>query len=165
MALISDGAVVEDRWRHLADEETLPKSGAVIVSLSRLDDALAQGDLEVGAFAPNTTEASALEKALPRLALIAVAFPVFSDGRGFSLARLLRRAGFVGELRASGRLLADQYGHAIACGFNTVEIAQDIAGRQGAEQWRAAYAAHGAAYQQGYQGRGSILDARRKAAQ
>jgi uncharacterized protein (DUF934 family) len=165
MALISDGAFVEDRWRHLAEEEALPKTGAILVSLPRLQEALAQSGLEIGVIAPNTTELAALEPALPRLALIAVAFPAFSDGRGFSLARLLRRAGFTGELRASGRLVADQYGHALACGFDTIEIAQDIAARQGEGQWRAAFAAHKNAYQQGYGGRGSILDERRKATQ
>jgi uncharacterized protein (DUF934 family) len=165
MALISDGAFVEDRWRHVADEEALPHAGAVIVSLGRLSEALAATGLDIGVLVPNTTEVAALAPAFSRLSLIAISFPAFSDGRGFSLARLIRRAGFTGELRASGRLLADQYGHAIACGFDSIEIAQDIAQRQGAEQWRAAYAAHGAAYQQGYSGRGSILDARRKAAQ
>jgi len=165
MGLISNGACVEDRWRHLSDEETLPKAGAVIVPLARLPEAFAVSGLDIGVVVPNVTEIAALESALPRVALIAISFPAFSDGRGFSLARLIRRAGFKGELRASGRLIADQYGHAIACGFDTLEIAQDIAQRQDAEQWRVAYAAHARAYQQGYAGRGSILDERRKAAQ
>ena len=102
---------------------------------------------------------------MPRLALIAIAFTGFADGRGFSLARLLRRAGFTGELRASGRLIADQYAHALGCGFDTVEIPDDIAARQDVAQWQAARDAHARSYQRGYIARGSILDARRKAAQ
>ena len=41
MALISDGEFVENDWRHLADEEDLPKAGKIIVSQKRLDEALA----------------------------------------------------------------------------------------------------------------------------
>ena len=166
MALISDGAFVADGWRRLADEEDLPATGKVIVSLTRLDHAreTLPGDVALGVLAPNTTEVAALIPALPRLALISIVFPAFADGRGFSLARLLRRAGFKGELRASGRLLADQYTHALGCGFDTIEIPDDLAERQDAAQWRAARDAYSRTYQRGYLSRGSILDARRKAA-
>lgn len=166
MALISDGCFIEDSWRRLADEEALPKSGAVIVSLARLPLALAamKPHVTLGVIVPNTTEPGALRDALPRLGLISIAFPAFADGRGFSLARLLRRAGFSGELRASGRLLADQYAHAVGCGFDSVEIPEDLALRQDAAQWRAALDAYSRDYQRGYVGAGSILEERRKAA-
>lgn len=166
MALISDGHFIEDGWRRLADEEALPRSGRVIVSLPRLDHAMAVHGAgpELGVIVPNTTEPATLAAALPRLGLISIVFPAFADGRGFSLARLLRRAGFTGELRASGRLLADQYAHALGCGFDTVEIPDDIEERQDESQWRAARAAHARTYQRGYVAPGSILDARRKAA-
>lgn len=166
MALISDGRFVEDEWRRLAEEEALPKSGKVIVSLARLADALAAGrpELSLGVIVPNTTEPAALAAELPRLRLVSIAFPAFGDGRGFSLARLLRRAGFEGELRASGRVLADQCAHAVACGFDAIEIADDIARRQDEAQWRAALGAYANGYQRGYSGRGSILEQRRKAA-
>ncbi len=167
MALISEGRFIADGWRRLADEEALPNDGPLVVSLERLDQALAAlpQSAKLGVIVPNTTEISALQAALPRLALIAIAFPGFADGRGFSLARLLRRAGFTGELRASGRLIADQYAHALGCGFDTVEIPDDIAARQDVAQWQAARDAHARSYQRGYIARGSILDARRKAAQ
>jgi uncharacterized protein (DUF934 family) len=166
MALISDGRFIEDGWRRLADEEALPKSGKVIVSLPRLEQSLAAigSDLALGVIVPNVTEPDALVAALPRLALVAIVFPAFADGRGFSLARLIRRAGFKGELRASGRLLADQYAHALGCGFDTLEIPDDLAERQDETQWRAARDAHARTYQRGYVAQGSILDARRKAA-
>lgn len=166
MALISEGRFIEDAWRRLADEEALPKSGKVIVSLSRLEHALAHLDAGValGVLAPNTTEPEALAAALPRLSLISIVFPAFADGRGFSLARLIRRAGFTGELRASGRLLADQYRHALGCGFDTIEIPDDLAERQDESQWQAERAAHARTYQRGYVAPGSILEARRKAA-
>lgn len=167
MALISDGRFVEDGWRRVADEEALPKDGKFIVTLPRLEHALATlaPGAALGVIAPNATEPATLAAALPRLGLVSVVFPAFADGRGFSLARLIRRVGFSGELRASGRLLADQYAHAIGCGFDTIEIPDDLAQRQDEAQWRAALDAHAKIYQRGYVARGSILDARRKAAQ
>jgi uncharacterized protein (DUF934 family) len=45
---------------------------------------------------------------LDRLALVEVAFPKFRDGRGYSSARILREAGYTGELRAQGDVLVDQ---------------------------------------------------------
>lgn len=166
MALISEGRFIEDGWRRLADEEALPKNGKMIVSLPRLAHALEvlEPGASLGVIVPNTTELSALDAALPRLGLLSIVFPAFADGRGFSLARLIRRAGFKGELRASGRLLADQYAHALGCGFDTVEIPDDLAERQDETQWVAARAAHARTYQRGYVAPGSILDARRKAA-
>ncbi len=166
MALISDGRFIEDGWRRLAEEEALPKSGKVVVSLARLEHALAHlaEGASLGVNVPNTTEPAALASALPRLELVEIAFPAFADGRGFSLARLIRRAGFKGELRASGRLLADQYAHALGCGFDTIEIPDDLAERQDESQWQGARAAYSRTYQRGYVAAGSILDARRKAA-
>jgi uncharacterized protein (DUF934 family) len=167
MALISNGEFVTDEWRRLADEEALPENGKIIVSQDRLDNALkarhANGD--IGVIIDNTLEIDKLTPVLAKLGLIAIAFPSFADGRGFSLARLVRRAGYRGELRASGRLLADQYAHALGCGFDTVEIPDDLAQRQNEMQWRSASKAHQRTYQRGYISSGSILDARRKATQ
>lgn len=67
--------------------------------------------------------------------LIAIDFPATGDGRGFSLARRLRALGYTGKLRASGRLIADQYAMARRVGFDEVEISPEIAERQPQEQW------------------------------
>ena len=64
-------------------------------------------------------DARALSPHLDRLALIEVRFPVFGDGRGYSSARLLREAGYHGELRASGDVLVDQLAALRRCGFDT----------------------------------------------
>lgn len=69
--------------------------------------------------------------------LVSVLFPVFSDGRGFTLARQIRAAGYTGRLRATGPLIADQYAMARRAGFDEVEIPDDIAARQPEAQWRA----------------------------
>lgn len=56
---------------------------------------------------------------LDRLALIEVAFPRFRDGRGYSSARILREAGYKGELRAQGDVLVDQLDFMRRCGFDS----------------------------------------------
>ena len=55
---------------------------------------------------------------LDRLALIEIAFPGFRDGRGYSSARILREAGYTGELRAQGDVLIDQIVPMRRCGFD-----------------------------------------------
>lgn len=64
-------------------------------------------------------EARALLAHLGRLALVEVNFPVFGDGRGYSAARILREAGYGGELRAVGDVLVDQLAHMRRCGFDS----------------------------------------------
>lgn len=56
---------------------------------------------------------------LDRLSLIEVSFPVYRDGRGYSSARVLREAGYVGELRAAGDVLVDQVAFMRRCGFDS----------------------------------------------
>jgi uncharacterized protein (DUF934 family) len=68
--------------------------------------------LEVG------EDARALMPYLDRLSLIEIAFPAFRDGRGYSSARILREAGYVGELRAAGDVLVDQIHYMRRCGFD-----------------------------------------------
>jgi len=55
---------------------------------------------------------------LDRLALIEINFPAYTDGRGYSAARILREAGYAGELRAVGDVLIDQLSHMRRCGFD-----------------------------------------------
>jgi uncharacterized protein (DUF934 family) len=68
---------------------------------------------------------------------IRITFPRFSDGRGFTLARRLRQAGFRGRLRAAGHVIADQYAMARRSGFDEVEIDPALAARQTEDQWLA----------------------------
>ncbi|MBL4811165.1 MAG: phosphoadenylyl-sulfate reductase [Rhodobacteraceae bacterium] len=69
--------------------------------------------------------------------IIRIAFPSFSDGRGFTIGKTLRDMGFVGRLRAYGHVLADQYAMARRAGFDEVEISADLAARQPEPQWLA----------------------------
>lgn len=69
--------------------------------------------------------------------MIRIDFPTSADGRGFTLASMLRRAGFTGRLRAKGHVLADQYAMARRSGFDEVEIDDALATRQPEPQWLA----------------------------
>ena len=84
-----------------------------------LDAFLAQPDatavrLEAG------EDARALLPFLDRLQMIEIAFPKFRDGRGYSAARILREAGYKGELRAQGDVLIDQVVFLRRCGFDAL---------------------------------------------
>jgi uncharacterized protein (DUF934 family) len=63
---------------------------------------------------------------LERLRLIEVNFPAFGDGRGYSAARILREAGYAGELRATGDVLVDQIGYMVRCGFDSFQPDQPL---------------------------------------
>jgi uncharacterized protein (DUF934 family) len=64
-------------------------------------------------------DAALLIPHLERLRLVEVAFPVWTDGRGYSSARTLREAGYTGELRAVGDVLIDQLSQMRRCGFDS----------------------------------------------
>ncbi len=76
--------------------------------------------------------------------MIRVNIGASADGRGFTIARMLRLRGYTGRLRAKGHVLADQYAMARRCGFDEVEISQALAARQPEDQWlfRADWTAH-----------------------
>ncbi len=72
---------------------------------------------------PSATRPEDLAPLLDRVTLVAIEFPKFRDGRGFTIARTLReRYGYRGEIRAVGHLLPDQHSHALRCGFSTVAV-------------------------------------------
>lgn len=62
---------------------------------------------------------------LERLSLVAVEFPAFTDGRGFSFARILRRSGFTGQIRAVGDVSQDRLEYMERCGFDAFAIADE----------------------------------------
>ena len=68
--------------------------------------------------------------------IIRVDFPSFADGRGFTIARMLRLRGYQGRLRAHGHVISDQYAMARRAGFDEVEISQSLAARQPEDQWQ-----------------------------
>lgn len=93
---------------------------------------------------PGGVDPYSLTNHLDTLQLIRVDFPSFSDGRGFTVARLIRLMGYQGRLRAKGYLISDQYAMARRSGFDEVEISAELAARQTEHQWlfRADWRAH-----------------------
>ena len=101
-------AEVQFRFR---DDEPVGDPGVTVDAFGEQSNATAVR-LEPG------DEARDLLPHLDRLRLIEVNFPVFADGRGYSAARILREAGYTGELRAVGEVLVDQIGFMRRCGFD-----------------------------------------------
>jgi uncharacterized protein (DUF934 family) len=92
---------------------------------------------EPGIDLPSDADPTAQMGGLEGVELIRVDFPNSADGRGFTLARLLRLRGYRGRLRARGHVIADQYAMARRAGFDEVEIDAALAARQPEEQWLA----------------------------
>ena len=101
---------------------------------------------------PGDTAPEDLRGRISGLSHIRILIPGFADGRGYTLARQLRRMGFQGRLRASGPLIADQYAMARRSGFDEVEIPQDLAARQPESDWLARADWRAAQYQARLQG-------------
>jgi uncharacterized protein (DUF934 family) len=83
-------------------------------------DSFLEGQTNAGAVRLEAgDDARALLPHLEQLALVEVSFPTFRDGRGYSAARILREAGYRGELRAAGDVLVDQLSYMRRCGFDS----------------------------------------------
>jgi uncharacterized protein (DUF934 family) len=72
-----------------------------------------------------TDDPAALAEHIGALDVISVAFPKFNDGRGLSIAALLRRLGYAGELRAVGDVARDQLFYMARCGFDAFALRAD----------------------------------------
>ncbi len=83
------------------------------------------------------TDPDELVERLGNAQMVRVDFPSSADGRGFTIARVLRLKGYTGRLRAKGHVLADQYAMARRSGFDEVEIDNALAARQPEDQWLA----------------------------
>jgi uncharacterized protein (DUF934 family) len=134
MQIIRNGAIVDDAFVHVANGADLPEQGDVIVSLSRYveeRDKLRGRSGKVGVRLASDEQAQAVASYLAEVALVAIEFPTFKDGRGYTTARLLRdRYGYTGEIRAVGDVLRDQLNYMRRCGFDAWELKQgkDIQG-------------------------------------
>ena len=126
MPVIKDRKICDDIWLHVADGAPLPQTGDIIVSLTRWREAKAEllaRKGQLGLQLKSDEEPESLAADLSHFALIAVEFPKFSDGRGYTTGRLLReRFQFKGELRAVGYVLRDQMFYMWRCGFNAFKL-------------------------------------------
>src|SRR5262245_38623034 len=126
MPLIRNGSVVEDRFVRILDDAPVPDDAAVLVPAARLLADAAEIVVRNGATGvlwPNNRNVAELAPYLDRIALIALVFPTFRDGRADSQARILReRYRFRGELRATGQVLRDQFLLLHRAGFDAFEV-------------------------------------------
>jgi uncharacterized protein (DUF934 family) len=144
MPIVRVGRFQPDPFIRIGADWELPLDssdlGKVIVPFDWLDELANQWltNGQIGVDVARTARVQDLSRHLPRLALVAIGFPVFSDGRGFSLAKALRNWGYRGILRARGALIIDQSYQARACGFDEIEIPAASSMRQSEPQWLAA---------------------------
>lgn len=141
--LIRDGRIADDSWRWLLDAEVerlsypaedgllpdFPAHRDLIVPLAlwqrRREDLVERGGRLGVRLAPDEGP-EAIARDLSHFDLVAVNFPVFTDGRGYSTGRLLReRYAFNGELRAVGEVLRDQLLALHRCGFDAFQLRKD----------------------------------------
>lgn len=133
--LIKNAKIEADNWQPLeraADGRlpAIPDSGDLIVPLSLWQaaaGALLAHPGRLGIRLESGEEPSSIADSLQAFGVIAVHFPHFTDGRGYSTARLLReRYGWRGELRAIGDVQRDQLYYLSRCGFDAFELKDGI---------------------------------------
>ena len=129
--IIKDRNVVTDPWLRLelntdGSLPPVPPSGDVIVPLAMWHgqrDRLIARPSRLGVWLDSNEEPAAIAEDLRLFGVVAVNFPKFGDGRGYSIARLLReRYGWKGELRAFGDIWRDQLFFLAGCGFNSFAL-------------------------------------------
>jgi uncharacterized protein (DUF934 family) len=129
--LIRQGRVVDDPYAALRDARTLddvPDGAPVLVPLALWQSARAAllARDHAGVWLSPADDPAALAQDVARVPVIAVDFPAFADGRGYSTARLLReRYGYRGELRAIGDVQRDQLCYLAQVGFDAFAVRED----------------------------------------
>lgn len=117
--------IVDDDFAHVSDDDQLP-TAPMLVTCERFErerEAILATGLRVGIRVSGSCDTDKLLPTLPTVALIAVEFPSFTDGRGYSVARRLReQCGYEGRLRAYGNVLRDQLGYMHRVGFDEFEL-------------------------------------------
>ena len=132
--IIKDKAIVNDDWNVLKlaegetpDSVTVPAGRQIVplqVWLAQKTSLAARSD--IGVWFASDERPEQLKEDAARLPLIAVDFPSFADGRGYSIAFNLRtRLGYEGELRAIGDVLRDQLFYMQRVGFNAFATRED----------------------------------------
>jgi uncharacterized protein (DUF934 family) len=126
MPLVKNGNVAADTFIHVAEDAEIPVDGAALIPAARFmadPDALVARNSPTGVIWPNNRDVDDLVPYLDRLAVVALVFPSFRDGRAYSQARLLReRYAYKGELRATGQVLRDQFVFMLRAGFDAFEV-------------------------------------------
>ncbi len=128
----SGGVILDDRWRFVDSEaqfRTLRPGQAAYMPLAVWRTVRAEllvTGRPLGVLLGATDEPRELADDVGKLALIAIHIEKFSDGRGYSLARIVReQLAYRGELRATGDVLRDQIFNLSRCGFDSFALRED----------------------------------------
>lgn len=127
--LIKNNTVQENKWQTLpkdAELDAVQEHSLVPLQLFLNNAERLLSHSGIGVWLDSDEEPESIAPYLDRLQLIAINFPKFVDGRGYSYARILRdRYGFKGEIRAIGDVLHDQLYFMKRCGFDAYAIRDD----------------------------------------
>lgn len=127
MPILKDQQIAENTWTFVADDAPLT-DGNITVSLKRWSEEKTQllnrnGKAGIRLVPGDNTDTLSKDD-LTAIDLIELDFPVFTDGRLFSIAQLLRsRDAYQGEIRAVGKFMADQVFYLHRVGVNAFELA------------------------------------------
>jgi uncharacterized protein (DUF934 family) len=126
MPLVKDGKITPDIFVHVPDGGELPGDGAILIPAARFlgdTEAILRRAGKVGVIWPNNRDIAELVPYLGKIAVVALVFPTFRDGRAYSQARLLReRYNYRGDLRATGQILRDQFVFMLRAGFDSFDV-------------------------------------------
>ena len=126
--IIKNGAIVEDTYHVITEAGALPAADIIVsldVWLQQRAEVLAHPHKK-GIMLKPDQHPEVIVDDLAHLNIIALAFPAFADGRGYSYAVLLRqRYGFKGELRATGDIFKDNMFYLKRCGFDSFAVRAD----------------------------------------
>lgn len=128
--LIDRNGLRPDTWRAFdGDAAAVPPDADLLLPLDEWRERASVWGARpgrLGILLAPSDDPAAIAADLGRFALVAVSFPAFTDGRGYSSARLLReRHGWRGELRAVGDVLRDQLYLMAECGFDAFVVRAD----------------------------------------
>lgn len=126
------GFVDKDPWIIESDDVKAGDGQNAVLSLDAfLTRAAESNDVGLGVLIMPADDVTKLAPFIDRIALVAVSFPAFNDGRGFSHASLLRtRLNYQGELRAVGDVLIDQVPLMLRTGFTSFAVTNETAIRR-----------------------------------
>ena len=122
------GFVTDDPWVFETEEAQAGSNEKAILGLDAFIEKASSGDSDLGVLINPADDVTKLQPFIAQVALVAVAFPAFNDGRAFSHASLLRaRLGYGKEIRAVGDVLIDQVPLMLRCGIDSFAVTNETA--------------------------------------
>lgn len=126
MTLIRNKQLAQDNWHYLQDGQSLKTSHNIVNLDFWLENktSLISDEAPLGLLVKGDEDVTRFANDLQHFSLIAIEFPTFTDGRGYSLAKTLREQfKFPNEIRAVGDILPDQALYLTRVGFDSLELA------------------------------------------